>query len=218
MKKALSLCLTSFLVFMAANGHAEEWCTEDPCYYEDSCCVEEGPFYAKILGGANFLENTLLNQNKASYQTGYLIGGSLGYSWRYGLRLEVEYAYRRNAIENIHFFVEGSSKKGHYEASSYMGNLVWDVPLSSWGCTFWNTRPFIGAGIGYDFQQMHACNSRVIFSQKWRHFSWQLMAGLSYPLFCHTEVTLGYIFHQGGCAFCNHFLGVGLSYKFGFLR
>ena len=46
----------------------------------------------------------------------------------YGLRLEAEYAFRRNAIRKIHFFAEGSSKHGHFQTSSYMANLLWDLP------------------------------------------------------------------------------------------
>ena len=53
-----------------------------------ACCVDETNFYAKILGGANFLQNTKIDGNKSTYQTGYIIAGSLGYCWCYGLRLE----------------------------------------------------------------------------------------------------------------------------------
>ena len=89
---------------------------------------------------------------------------------RYGLRLEAEYAFRRNAIRKIDFYAEGSSKHGHFQTSSYMANLLWDLPLSSWGCAFWNIQPFIGAGIGYDFQQMHSSNSRIVFNQNGTFF------------------------------------------------
>lgn len=219
MKKKFLIFLMSLLFFMGTEGQAQEWCDEDVCCYEDSCCcVDETNFYAKILSGVNFLQNTSTNGNKSTYQAGYIIAGSLGYCWHYGLRLEAEYAFRRNAISNIHFFVEGSSKHGHFQTSSYMANLLWDLPLSSWGCAFWNIQPFIGAGIGYDCQQMHSSNSRIIFHQRWNHFSWQLMAGLAYPIFCNTEITFEYKFHQGGCHFYNHSLGVGLVYKFDFLR
>jgi opacity protein-like surface antigen len=194
------------LFFMAADAQAQE------------CCIDKTNFYAKILGGANFLQYTEVDYNKSTYQPGYIIAGSLGYCWRYGLCLEAEYAFRRNAIRKINFFIEGFSKDGHFQASSYMANLLWDLPLSSWGYAFWNIQPFIGAGIGYDFQQMHATNSRVIFTQKWNHFSWQMMAGLAYPIFCNTEIALEYKFHQGGSHFNNHSIGVGLVYKFGFLR
>lgn len=208
MKKNILLLLIPFLLFMASDAQAQEWCDDD------GCCVDERNFYAKILGGANFLQS----RNRSTYHTGYIIAGSLGYCWRYGLRLEAEYAFRRNTISKIYFFGQGSSKHGHFQASSYMVNLLWDLPLSSWGCAFWDIQPFVGAGIGYDFQQTHSTNSCVNFSQKWNHLSWQAMAGVAYPIFCNTEITLEYKFHQGGCHFYNHSVGVGFLYKFGFLK
>jgi len=213
MKKNITLLLTSLLFFMTADAQAQESCGEDSCSYKDSCCVDETNFYAKILGGANFLQNTHSGESHTKYKTGYIIAGSLGYCWDYGLRLEAEYAFRRNAIKQIHFFGQGCSKHGHFQTSSYMANLLWDLPLSSWGCVFWNIQPFIGVGIGYDSQQKRSSNSRIVFSQKWNHFSWQVMTGLAYEIFCNTELTLEYKFHQGGCHFNNHTVGVGLVYK-----
>lgn len=191
------------LFFIAADAQAQECCEEDPCYY------------VKIWGGVNFLENTVITENRSAYCSGYIIAGSLGYCWDYGLSFEAEYAFRRNAIKEIHFFVEGYSERGHFQASSYMANLFWDLPLSSY---FENFQPFIGAGIGHDYQKMHSCNSRVVFKQKWNHFAWQLMAGISYPLYCNVDSTLEYKFHQGGCRFYNHSVGVGIIYKFGFFK
>lgn len=215
MKRNILQLLMLPLFFMAADARAQEWGAQDLCCYEDSCCVDEMGFYGKAFGGANFLQNTTLNRNKPKYHTGYIVAGSLGYCSYYGLRVEGEYAYRRNTIRKIHFFGQGSSNRGHFQTSSYMANLLWDLPLSSWGYAFCNIRPFIGAGIGYDSQQMHSSNSRINFHQKWNHFSWQLMAGLAYPIFCNTEMTLEYKFHQGSCHFSNHSIGVGLAYKFG---
>lgn len=218
MKRNILLPLMSLLFFIAADARAQEWDAQDLCCYKHSCCVGEMNFYGKIFGGANFLQNTALNGNKSKYHTGYTVAGSLGYCWCYGLRVEGEYAYRRNTIRKIHFFGQGASKHGHFQTSSYMANLLWDLPLSSWGYTFCNIRPFVGGGIGYDLQQMHSSNSRIDFHQKWNHFSWQLMAGLAYPIFCNTEMTFEYKYHQGGCHFYNHSIGVGLSYKFYFVR
>ena len=84
MKKNILLLLMSLLFFMAADAQAQEGCAED------SCCVDETNFYAKILAGDNFLQNTPIGRNKSTYHTGYIIAGSLGYFWRYGLRLEGE--------------------------------------------------------------------------------------------------------------------------------
>ncbi len=81
MKKNILLLLMSLLFFMAADAQAQEWCAGRPAD-EDSCCVDETNFYAKILGGANFLQNTTIEGNKSTYQTGYIVAGSLGYCWR----------------------------------------------------------------------------------------------------------------------------------------
>lgn len=216
MKKNILLLLMSLLFVMTAEAQAEQCCVEDTCSYDSSCT--DINLYAKILTGVNFLQNTSANGNRSKYHTGYIVAASLGYYWDYGLRLEGEYAFRRNEIRKIHFFVEGKSKHGYFQTSSYMVNLLWDLPLAMWQCEFWDIQPFIGAGIGYDFQRMHSSNSRIIFRQKWNHFSWQMMAGLAYPIYCNTEMTLEYKFHQGGCQFRNHSLGVGLVYKFDYLR
>lgn len=213
MKKNILLSLLSLSFCLGANASDQEPRTKN------NCCLEELNFYAKIFGGANFLQNTTINGNKASYETGYVASGALGFCWRYyGLRLEGEYAFRRNDIDKIHFNSQGFSKHGHFQTSSYMANLLWDFPLCAWGCKFWKLQPFIGAGIGADLQQMYSSNSLVHFSQKWTRFSWQAMTGLSYPIFHNTVLSVEYKFHEGGSHFYNHSVGVGLAYKFGFIR
>ena len=202
MKKSIPLSLT-LLFLMTADARARD------------TSVDSMNFYAKVLGGANFLQNTTIDGNKAFYQPGYVFAGSLGYCWRnYGLRLEAEYAFRRNAIDKIHFITQGSSTHGHFQTSSYMANLLWDLL----GCSFWKIQPFIGAGIGYDSQKMHATNSRIDFHQKWNRFAWQAMAGFAFSIFRNAELTLEYQFHEGGGHFYNHAVAAGFVYKFGFLN
>ncbi len=199
MKTNILLLLMSLSIFMAADASC----------YGGSC------YYAKFFSGANFMQTAKkISANKPTYQTGYNISASLGYCWQYGLRLEGEYAYRKNTIREIDFFGEGFSKHGQVKVSSYMANVLWDLPLSLWGCPFLNIKPFVGAGCGYDYRQMHSSNSRIRFTEKWHHFSWALMAGLAYPVIFNTEVTLEYKFHQAGCRFNDHTLGAGLLYKF----
>ena len=211
MKKNIPLLLTSLLFFMEA-GAAEQRAKEKHC-------PDEMNFYGKVLGGANFLQNTTINGNKTSYKTGYIVSGILGYSWRYyGLRFEGEYSFRRNGISKIQFATQGDSKNGYFQTSSIMANLLWDLPLCSWGCSFWKIQPFIGAGLGDDIQKMHSSNSRIVFNQKWNRLSWQVMAGFAYPIFRNAEITLEYKFHEGGSHFYNHSVGGGFVYKFGFMR
>lgn len=212
MKKKLFLIL--IVCFTAFDAYAEELITANSLCYQNCKCNYANNLYAKIWGGANFLQNTNITDNKSTYQTGYVVSGSVGWGFCNGFCLEAEYAFRRNAIKKIHFFGEGQSKHGHFQASSFMGNLIWDLPVTSWGCQFQDIQPYVGVGIGYDFQQMQSSNSRIIFKQKWNHFSWQVMTGVAYPIFCNTDITLEYKFHQGGSHFNNHSLGVGLVYKF----
>ncbi len=208
MKKNILSLLMSLLFFTAAHAQGQESSDEKPF------CVGQTNFYAKFLSGANFLQNTTTDGNKSTFKAGYIIGGSLGYCWSCGLRLEAEYAFRRNAIKKIDFYVEGCSLSGHFQNSSFMANLLWNLPLSSWGCAFRNIQSFIGVGLGYDLQQMHSSNSRIIFYQKWNSLSWQATAGLTYPIFCNTNMTLEYKFHLGGPHFYNNSVGIGLVYKY----
>src|SRR5258708_9448680 len=100
MKKNI-LTLMTLLLFMTAHAQDKQRAEESPC-------PSGMNFYAKILGGANFLQTTTIDGNKASYKTGYIIDGTLGYCWRsYGIRFEGEYAFRRNAISKIHFVSQG---------------------------------------------------------------------------------------------------------------
>lgn len=173
-------------------------------------------FYAEAFGGANFLQTEKSGGIVSDYNTGYVVSGSLGYRWCYGLRVEGEYAYRRNSVRKLHFFGRSFSFHGHFQSSSYMANLLWDLPLSRWGCGCWKFRTFIGGGIGYDLQQIHAKNEGIAFRNNKKHFAWQVIAGIGYPLFCSTDISLEYKYHKGGFSYIhNHSLGVGLTYKFG---
>ena len=140
MKKNILLLLMTFLFFMTAHAQAQESCDER------LFCADQTNFYAKFFSGVNFLQNSRTDGNKSTFKAGYIIAGSLGYWWSCGLRLEAEYAFRRNSIKKIDFYIEGFSNNGHFQTSSYMANLLWDLPLSSWGCAFRNIQPFIGAG------------------------------------------------------------------------
>jgi len=210
MKKNILLLLISFLLFTAAQAQNQE--SSD----EKHCCVDQTNFYARFLSGVNFLQNSTTDGNKSTFEAGYIIDGLIGYCWSCGLRLEAEYAFRRNGIKKIDFYIEDCSRGGHFQDSSFMANLLWDVPVSSWTCAFGNIHPFVGVGLGYDLQQMHSSNSRIIFNQKWNNLSWQTMAGLTYPIFCNMDMALEYKFHQGGPHFYNHYVGLGLIYTFGF--
>jgi len=179
---------------------------------------DSNSFYAEIFGGANFLQTEKRGGIKSYYRTDYLTSGSLGYRWCYGLRLEAEYAYRRNTLHKEHFFGRSFGVHGHFQSSSYMANVLWDLPLSKLGCGFWKIKPFIGGGIGYDYQQIRTRIFGLNFRENKKHFAWQVITGVGYPIFCHTDLSLEYKYHKGGFKHIhNHSVGLGLTYKFGSL-
>lgn len=163
-------------------------------------------FYVEFFGGANFLESEHKEDASIKYRTGYMVAGSLGYRWCYGLRLEGEYAFRRNSVEG------GSN---HFQSSSYMGNVIWDMPVEDWGCTLFGMVPFVGGGVGYDFQRVHLSDSDVSTDKK--GLAWQVIAGLYYPVLPNGHISLEYKFHKGKSnSLQNHSIGVGFTYTFDF--
>lgn len=182
--------------------------------YKDSWCSAKR-FYAEVFGGANFVQAGSSGGITNRYQAGYIVSVSLGCYWRDGLRMEAEYAYRRNALKTVHFLDRTYSMHGHFQSSSYMANLLWDVLLCDWKCDLGRLQPFIGGGMGYDVQQIYGTSSGMILKEHKKGFAWQVIAGLSYPISC-VNVSLEYRFHQGGFGHLyNHSVGVGFTYNFG---
>lgn len=211
--KNFILLLVAFISIFKGDGYAQE-CSEVSCI--DSYDWEDRPYYAKISGGVNFLQTDRRGGVDYNFETGFIFSGSLGTHLCHGFHLEAEYAFRRNCGNNVHFFGRTFSVGGHFQSSSYMANLIWDVPLEKWGCYFCGIQPFIGGGIGYDIQHIHLCNYSFTMHGCKKDFAWQILAGLKYPVFCHADLSLSYKFHQGGFSqiYC-HSLEIGLSYNYG---
>lgn len=212
MKKKFISAFLGILIVSCADIFAQ-----DNCYYEYECCKDNQNFYAEVFGGGNFLQTETHGGIKSNFKTGYIVGGSLGYRFCYGVRLEAEYAFRRNSFKSVHFFGRTFSMNGHFQSSSIMANLLWDIPFAAWGWNLCKIQPIIGAGVGYDLQRIHGVNETMIYDKTSRQFAWQVIAGLSYPIFCNTDISVEYIFHKGGFNYIyNHSIVGGLSIKFGF--
>lgn len=216
MKKELSAVVTGLCLLFSGISEAKignAFC-EDYCK-TSYCTDEQNNYYMEIFGGANFMQTNSRHSIKSSFKTGYAVAASVGYKWCWGLRFEAEYAFRRNRVKSVHYFGKSFGKCGHYQASSYMANLLWDIPLQCWGLNLCGIRPFVGGGIGWDYEIVHARYHHTNFRNGKKHFAWQAMTGLTMPFYCNTDVSVEYRYHQGGMKHLhNHTVGLGLKYNF----
>ena len=178
---------------------------------EPTVCCDTPEFYVKGLGGLNFIQ--VRNHGFTSrIKTGYIASATVGYRLGYDLRVEGEYAYRRNRFKHV---------SGNVNANSFMANLLWDMPVGQCGCDLLDLTPYVGAGIGYDIQKVNVSvrtgrHSRQSFHHTKKSFAWQAIAGVSVPVYCNTDMSLEYKFHQAtSTRIYDHSIGLGVTYNFG---
>jgi opacity protein-like surface antigen len=211
MKKYLLFTLLSTLLF--ANVYSQELETTDS-YIEtcsfDTCSMNPNNLYIKLFSGFNYFD--LSNTAHVANDSGYVISGAVGYRLNDRVRVEGEYAYRKNKLNICHYH---SSERGSFKSSSVMANLLYDFPHY---CVNEKIiiQPYIGGGIGCDFLSNNYRRSKSTY------FSWQFIAGLTYNLTAHTDLSLEYRLHKpvtfSSYAYkppYNNSIGVGFTYKFG---
>jgi opacity protein-like surface antigen len=159
--------------------------------------AEADGIYIGAFGGANFvedvdfeLEDPVLGPVDFEFEdeTGWAAGGAVGYAFDFGLRAEVEAAYRHNdhdegAVADVAFEIDGETLPefdldGETTALSFMGNLWFDVPVP------FPVRPFIGAGAGMarvGLEDTEAAGVEIADDSEWV-FAYQLGAGLGYEI------------------------------------
>ncbi len=218
MKKTLLSVATTMIILSQSQIHADDCCDNNTKLIFDNYCSQEicceNGFYAGILGGANFLENTPSHGFKANFDTGYSLTGLIGYRFCNGVRLEGEYTYRKNALNDAHIRYYGNidGLDGHFQSSAFIANVLWDLPLSSWGCDIGQIRPYLGAGLGYDYEQVKILDEH----NNGGNYAWQVMGGVSFPVVCNTDIVLEYKFHKSNAKHLyNNTVSVGVKYYFG---
>lgn len=204
MKKLAFLLATSIQLFTQTSLQADQW-----------FCPAENPVYIQALGGLNFLNAKCGYGSHLSTQIGYLASGSVGYEFANGLRAEAEVAFRRNTADNIHFFGGDYPLDMHYQTTSYMGNVLWDISLCRFGWDLGCYRPFVGAGIGCDQQYYETNDFHGCVRAKNAIFAWQVMAGIGYELSSQWKMSLGYNFHKPGTTgIYNQAVTLAVKYNF----
>ena len=119
--------------------------------------------YFGVEGGLNWMFNTTILNQSVSPQTGWALGGKIGYDF-VGPRVEVEGLYRENNNGN---FFGGRSITGQIAQVTAMANVFYDFNATG---TF---VPYIGVGAGVGFVDSdYNINSTV--------FAYQGILGIGY--------------------------------------
>ena len=103
--------------------------------------VQTPGVYFGVEGGLNWMFNTTILGQNVSPQTGWALGGKLGYDFL-GPRIEVEGLYRQNVNSN---FFGNRAITGQISQVTAMANFLYDFNA------FGNFVPYIGAGAGVGF-------------------------------------------------------------------
>jgi OmpA-OmpF porin, OOP family len=162
-------------------------------------------FYIGAEGGANWLLNTTANGTSLTPQTGFAVGGKVGYDF-VGPRVELEGMYRQNQAN--------ATTAGFYNSSisqvAAMANLLYDFAP---GATI---TPYIGAGAGIAFIDGASSLSST-------QFAYQGIIGLGWNVDTNFRVNLDGRYYGtsnptvGGTTWSNNNFSVmlGLVLKFG---
>jgi OOP family OmpA-OmpF porin len=164
-------------------------------------------FYIGAEGGLNWLLNTTIANQQVSPQTGFAVGGKVGYDF-VGPRVELEGLYRSNSTNT---FVSGNRGfASQINQVSAMANLLYDFAPGS------TITPYVGAGAGVAFVDGDGSLSSTVFA-------YQGIVGLGWNVDTNFRVDLDGRYYGtsnpsvGGVGWSNNNFSVmlGLTLKFG---
>ncbi len=169
-----------------------------------------GPVYPGVYIGAEGGLNWLLNNNSYTMNTGWAVGGKVGYDF-VGPRVEIEGLYHNNTGSGVVAFPNGgfANVNGRIEQVSLMGNVLYDFFP---GATI---TPYIGAGAGVAFVDSTIQGCSLCSTQ----FAYQGILGIGYNATPALRISLEGRYYgttNPGAYTNNNILALmSVSYKFG---
>jgi OmpA-OmpF porin, OOP family len=152
-------------------------------------------WYIGVEGGAAWVDDNEgffgLNSGPAffpessSYDTGWAVLATVGYSFESRWRIELEGGYRQNDIDVINIAGFGPFTGGDINEISVMANVLYDIPLSD------RLDFTVGLGAGADRVEFEPGPFWGGEDDQWQ-FAYQAIAGLSYALTDRLDLTLQY--------------------------
>ena len=162
-------------------------------------------FYVGAQGGLNWL----LNNQSYIMDTGWALGGKVGYDF-VGPRVEVEGMYHSNTGSAVVAFPTGyATVNGRIEQVSVMANVLYDFfPAAT-------VTPYIGGGVGAAFVDANIQGCKMCLTM----FAYQAIAGIGFNATPAMRIGLEGRYYgttNPGAYFNNNIMALlSLSYKFG---
>ena len=147
---------------------------------EDQAISSTDPGLAGIIGAFD---------SNMTFDTSAGIGLALGYQYDWGLRGEVEYAYRSIEFDKLSTTVDEFGVEGNGNQQSLMANVYYDIPITL------EFKPYIGAGVGiaqYEARMPEVDGTSTGLSRgSDAALAYQVMAGLGYSVTPKTTLFAG---------------------------
>lgn len=148
-------------------------------------------WYIGLEGGAGVVEDWNFIDNAtpamASFDTGWLALGTVGYAWQNHLRVEFEAGYRYNELDTYSFVgVPDPAISGDLWEATAMANLLYDLYLTD------DLALSLGAGAGGDFANLQLTNGVVSGEVDQWNLAYQGIAGVSYSIARQTSLFVNY--------------------------
>ena len=178
-------------------------------YSQSSWFQASNPTYQGFYIGAQGGLNWLLNNQSYVMDTGWALGGRVGYDF-VGPRFEVEGTYHYNTGSAVVIFPTGyANVTGRMEQVSVMGNLLYDFFPGA------TVTPYIGAGAGVAFVDANIQGCKMCLTM----FAYQGILGVGYNATPAMRIGLEGRYYgttNPGAYFNNNIMALlSLSYKFG---
>jgi len=147
-----------------------------------------GKWYGKLYGGASSLGDQSIKQTgvaangatgKIKNDSGFMLGGSVGYHYTNNFSVEVAWDYTSNDSKTN--FSDGTNfNEGDFASNIFFLNGRYTFePMATT-----KIRPYLGAGLGYVQEidiDLESGGVERSYSQD-GEFAYQLMAGITYPI------------------------------------
>jgi len=156
MSKRLLLAAAALLALPASANAQSDWFSATQPTYQG--------FYIGAQGGLN----CLLNNQSYIMDTGWTLGGKVGYDF-VGPRVEVEGMYHSNTGSAVVAFPTGyATVSGRIEQVSVMANVLYDF----FPCAM--VTPYVGGGVGVGFVDANIQGCKMCLTM----FAYQGIAGV----------------------------------------